>query len=221
MAVAVDAVSSAESVSSSGLVATHTLLTVGASLTNGALIFGVTWDNLATSPIAHWDSTGTNQLMTSLGTVSSTGGQGRLVLFGLRNPTSGNHTFGLSWTVAAQAAMFGISFTGVDQTSDAIAFPHFNSATGSSTAPSVVITSATGDITIGQITASAGTISSVNNTSLYITSNFVPTAMNRGTGAATVTHSGVFGVSEPWAICGVDVAAAVGLTLNAKNRIMM
>jgi hypothetical protein len=219
MAVAVDAVSSAESVAGSGTTATHTLLTVGTSLSNGALIFGCTWDNAATSPTAHWDSTGTNQAMTLLGLVTS-GSQGRVALFGLRNPTSGNKTFSTSWTTTAQCAMFGISFTGVLQTSDALAFPNFNSATGTSTAPSVIITSATNDITVGVLSAGGSTFSSVNNTSLYTAANFVPSAMNRGAGAATVTHSGVLAASNTWVIGGVDVAAA-GFILNSQQLVMM
>src|SRR6266702_623887 len=141
---------------------------------------GVACDIKITSPNAHWDSTGTNQLMTLLGVVNTTGTNGTVAIFGLRNPTSGNKTFSTSWTTASTCMIFGISFTGVDQTSDAAAFAHFNSATGNSTAPSVTITSATGNIIVGAFVNDSNAIdwTSVNNTTLCVNAG-IQLAMNR------------------------------------------
>lgn len=218
MAVAVDAVSSAETQSASVTTATHTNLTIGASLSNGALIVGVGWDTKVTSPTAHWDSTGTNQLMTLIGTVNTAGTNGTVAIFGLRNPTSGNKTFSTSWTTASIACIFGISFTGVDQTSDANAFKNFNSATGNSTAPSVTITSAVGNIIVGAfVNATAATDwTSVNNTTLCLTIGD-QLAMNRAAGAASVAMSGVIGSADQWAATGVNVAAATGGVTDLRN----
>jgi len=210
MAVAVDAVSTAESQSGAGVTtATDTGLTIGSSLSNGALIVGVGWDTKVTSPNAHWDSTGTNQLMTLIGTVDTAGTNGTVALFGLRNPTSGNKTFSTSWTTASVANIFSVSFTGVDQTSDVAAFKNFGSATGNSSAPSVAITSAVGDIVIGAFTNStnATDITAVNNTALCVNAGF-QLAMNRAAGAASVTMSATLGGTDQWAAIGVDVAAA-------------
>src|SRR5258705_6542224 len=101
MAVAVDAVSSAETQSGSVTTTTHTNLTIGASLSNSALVVGVGWDTKITSPNMHWDSTGTNQLMTLIGTVNTAGTNGTVALFGLRNPVSGNKTISCSWTTSS------------------------------------------------------------------------------------------------------------------------
>lgn len=211
MAVAVDAVSSAATQSGLGVTTfTHTNLTIGASLSNGALIFGVVFDATITSPNAHWDSTGTNQLMTLLGTVSISA-NAMIALFGLRNPTSGNKTFSTSWTTATSCTVFGISFTGVDQTSNAAAFKNFNSATGTSTAPSVTITSATGDAVVAWFMHDNGSFdfSSLNNTTLYNGSGVNSGAANRAAGAASVAMSSVLTGSDIWGALGVDVAAAV------------
>ncbi len=212
MAVAVDAVSSAATQSGASVTTfTHTNLTVGASLSNGALIFGVAFETAVTSPTAHWDSTGTNQLMTLLGTVNVVGGANETIaLFGLRNPTSGNKTFSTSWTTATGCTVFGISFTGVDQTSDAAAFKNVNSAHATSTAPSVTITSATGDIVVAWFAHDNGSadFSSLNNTTLYNGSGVNDGAANRAAGAASVAMSAVLTVSDFWAAIGVDVAAA-------------
>jgi len=215
MAVAVDAVSTVETQSAGGITTeTHTNLTVGASLSNGALIFGVAWDVKITSPNAHWDSTGTNQAMTLIGTIDTTGTNGTVAIFGLRNPTSGNKTFSTSWTTASTCMIFGISFTGVDQTSDAAAFAHFNSATGNSTAPSVTITSATGNIIVGAFVNDSNVIdwTSVNNTTLCVNAGN-QLAMNRAAGAASVAMSGVLGSGDAWAATGIDVVAAGAATL--------
>lgn len=219
MAVAVDAVSSAETASGAGVTtATHTNLTIGASLSNGALIFGVGWDAKVTSPNAHWDSAGTNQLMTLIGTVNTAGTNGTVAIFGLRNPTSGNKTFSTSWTGASLATIFGVSFTGVDQTSDANAFKNFNSATGNSTTPSVTITSATGNIIVGAFVNSDNTVdwTSVNNTTLCVTLG-LQLAMNRAAGAASVAMSGVLTATDQWVATGVNVAAATGGVTDLRN----
>lgn len=226
MAVAVDAVSSAETQSASVTTATHTNLTIGASLSNGALIVGAGWDTKITAPNMHWDSTGTNQSMTLLGTIINTAGvEGTVALFGLRNPTSGNKTLSTSWTTASIVCLFGISFTGVDQTSDAAAFMHFNSATGNSAAPSVTITSATGNIIVGAFVPGSNTTdwTSVNNTTLCLVIGDM-LAMNRAAGAASVAMSGVI-PTDQWAAIGIDVAAAGAggdsLLGNAQRMVFM
>lgn len=211
MAVAHDADSSSATDSGTGQTsATHGNLTVGSSLSNGALLFIAVFDTQTVSNVAlHWDSAGTNQAMTLIGSQVSTGAHGFAFLFGLLAPTSGNKTLNCTWTTAAEVSLFGCSWTGVDQTSVAVAFPHFNSAVGSSTAPSVTITSATGNAVVGAF-SHQDPLSSVNNTQLYIDngpSNF-NCAGNRAAGAASVAMSAVDGASAGWAAIGVDILAA-------------
>lgn len=68
-------------------------------------------------------------------------------LFGLRNPASGAQTLHVSGTnVATDNFVNCVSFSNVNQTSDALAFPN---PVGASTAVSVAVTSASGHIAVG------------------------------------------------------------------------
>ena len=61
------------------------------------------------------------------GTDTGTNGaiSGASSMFGLIAPTSGNHTLACTWSTAAQIMQVAaVSFTGVNQTSVAVAFPH-------------------------------------------------------------------------------------------------
>lgn len=129
MAVAKSAVSSNISTATCSS-ATHTIvaantLTVGASDT--FLLMGIELDS--TTPgtaAAHWDSGGSNQAMTSLGTIitEATSTAKALVLFGLVNPVAGNKTASHSFSgqsAAANGYSFLISFTGSETSSVAAA----------------------------------------------------------------------------------------------------
>src|SRR6266704_349235 len=151
MAVAFDAKATAYAATTGTGVTTlsNNNLTVGSG-SNRALIAVVTWVNTATptSPSANWDTAGTNQAMTQIGSTIANGSDVHCALFGLVAPTSGAKNFTITWTNACGCYVDLIAFTGVDQTSVAVAFPHFNSATGSTSPASVTITSATGNYTV-------------------------------------------------------------------------
>lgn len=213
MTVALDAKSTAQSDSAVAQTsADHTNLTVGASLSNGALTFIAIFDTKTVSGITlTWDNGGTNQAMSSLGTpVSTTGSFGLVALFGRLAPTSGNKTLHAAWTGSAQVSLYGISWTGVDQTNIATAFPHYNTNSANSATASVVITSASGNATIAGFAAPLVSFSAATQTELY--NDQAMTNINAGgqraAGAASVTFQYTVTGGDTWAAAGVDILAA-------------
>jgi hypothetical protein len=187
----------------------YTGLTVGASLSNGALVVVLVSDANVSSPVAVWDNGGTNQAMTLIGTTSFTFEQ--VNVFGLVNPISGNKTLKVTWNAVTSEMYIGAaSWSGVDQTGGATSFAHYNGASGTSTAPSVAITSATGNAVMAGI-GQTQFLNSVSGTVLWAIDNGGPNigvGIFRSAGAASVTMSGVISVSTDWAIGGVDIVAA-------------
>src|SRR5205823_5976953 len=135
MAVVLDATSTASTRSASGTTATHANLTVGAGLSNGALIFLAVTTSSSTGLTLTWDVAGANQAMTSIGSLATANSV--TYIFGLRNPVAGNKTLTANWTGTGQTTLYGISFSGVNQASDAAAFKNFNSVSATTASPSV------------------------------------------------------------------------------------
>src|SRR5579864_5829846 len=113
-----------------------------------------------------------------------------------------------------------MSFTGVNQTTP---FPNPNSATGTSTAPSVNITSATGEYVLAAMTANSfpPNLNSVNNTQLYIDSSSFAQGANYATGLASVTMSGTLSASSAWTILGTDISAAGAAVPRCQSMMLM
>jgi hypothetical protein len=205
----------------------YTGITVGAGLSNGALVAVIFW-GVTTAPTgisAKWDNTGTPQTMTQIGstvTFAGTGGTTTGAVFALRNPTAGNKTLHFAWTGTGNfPTACAISFTGVDQTSDGAAFKNFASNTGnlaSNASLSTTVTSATGDLVFGAF-GETGTLNAtpMNGTVIYsdVTSNGADTAANRQAGAASVTVTGTNGNGGGAGsiVFGFDLAAAAAATL--------
>ena len=186
----------------------YTGITVGSG---NALIAMIGVGNNASSGVtAVWDSGGANQSMALLGTVNNGGSIS--VLFALRAPASGNKTLLFNWTTGAPGNVgCAISFNGVLQTSDAAAFPNYNSATGNGTALSVTVTSAAGDIVVGQAAdTNSGNTITAGNTQIYNdnTSVSFTTLGEYASGAASVALTATGSAISNWWIHGVDVAAA-------------
>src|SRR6266704_1130979 len=116
MAVAFDAKATANTVTTSAVTTvSNANLTVGSGA-NRALLAVVSWLNTGSAPTslsAHWDTAGTNQLMTQIGSTISNG-DAKAALFGLLAPTSGNKNFTLTWTNVLDVDVDLIAFTGVD-----------------------------------------------------------------------------------------------------------
>jgi hypothetical protein len=216
MAVAFDAKATADTTATGVLTINNANLTVGAG-SNRALLAVASWVGTVTlsAPIAHWDTAGTNQLMTQIGSIITNGAiDQHVALFGLVAPTSGNKNFTLSWTGSSGVYVDLIAFTGVDQTSVAVAFPHFNSAVGTASPASVPITSATGNYTAATFTANgAADLTTLNFTNLFgpdLTDPNGSGAANYTTGAATNTHTCTLSATGSWLACGCDVLASGG-----------
>lgn len=211
MAVAVDAVSTA--VTNSGTAVTsfdQANLTITAALSNPVLLYWAFTDTTATSLTLHWDSAGTNQLMTLIGQSAAVTGVGIAYLFGLINPTSGAKNLHATWTTSGECSLFGASWSGVSQTSIASAFPNFNSATGNADPATVSITSAVGDAVVGSF-IDLNSFNNPNNTSLFndTAANLYSCAGNRAAGAASpVAMTATLIVVDAWAAIGCDIAAS-------------
>jgi hypothetical protein len=146
-------------------------------------------------------------------------------MYGLIAPASGNKTLTISWTGNNEAHACAIAFTGVDQTSVAVAFPH-----GTNCQPyhlyrlptSVTVTSATGNMVVACHEQNVATFSAVNQTSLAIdnTGPNLAVAANYASGAATVTLTGTFTGSGAWDAIGCDVLASGGVAAIAAKKII-
>lgn len=208
MAVAVDATGTVNSTSTAGTTFNYTGITVGSG-SNRALVFllAISGANTATGATAVWDSGATNQSMTLVKTLNYAGtNHGTLWYFCLRNPTAGLKTLAVSWTGSAGHSACAISFTGVDQSSDANAFPHSNSATAANGTLSMAVTSATGNIPV--VLGATGTISAPNQTQIFLDATAPDDAGGqRAAGAASVTFTWTNGSATTWGMVGSDIAA--------------
>lgn len=115
-----------------------------------------------------WDSGGTNQIMTQVHGLISSGAA--VYIYGLLAPTTGTKTLAVSWT-GANSVNYGlglIGLTGVDQTAVTSSFRNFNDSIVSGLSDSInVSTSATdGSIAVATDTAT-GAATGINNTTLF------------------------------------------------------
>lgn len=179
------------------------------SITAGALPPGLT---------AIWDSGGTNQPSTQVaGTViADSGPPCGAAMYGLIAPTSGNKSLVLAWTGGGSFEVHAcaISFTGVDQTSVAVAFPHgaHNNANGASPA-TVTITSAAGNMVVACHAQNFSPYGVVSGTTLAkddVTGPNLGVVSNYANGAASVAMTAAFTGTGPWSSIGCDVLAAGG-----------
>lgn len=215
MSVAVDSIVSnviSDSVTSQNL----TTLTVGAGA-NRALVAILTLQQSApTGVTVVWDSGGTNQSMTLIGTVSDTQVTAKQYMYGLVAPTSGNKTLRASWTGTSDVTLAAGSFTGVNQTGSTTTFANFTSATGpDATTASANVTSATGNYAIGgwETFAAFDTVSATQWFLDDVATNF-SSAASYTTGSTTVTFSETALQVEPYGFAGFDLVAASGSTVK-------
>lgn len=197
--------------SSPGIVIVNaSLMTVSGGLTNPGLVGILAQCDgalLITSPTWVWDQGTSNQSMTLIGSANSL--VSGVFLFGLRNPVSGTKNYRVTWTNTAQVTTALISFSNVNQTSDAAAFKNFNSATN--TAPSTVnVTSASGHQVVAGYT-SLSNFTSVNNNPIGPTGfnnscNTYATAANYANGSGTVTMTGNPGNAVTSVAAGMDIS---------------
>lgn len=205
---------------------TTSALTVGAG-SNRALAVSLTFGDAAPPPGAvslTWNSVALTLVASTL--IVDTTNSYVSSIYALLNPASGNFALAGSYTGGPFIPVIGaVSFTGVDQTSVAVAFPHGNTATGTSATATVAITSATGNATIASFgSAAAGPFTSTSGTNIYLDGVSITPycAASRDVGAASVSMTAPLTSSGTWAASGCDIlASASALTLNVQQRIMM
>lgn len=154
---------------------------------------------------------------------------GYVELWRLVNPASGTNTVSVSFTgtLAGSDVIIGgsVSFNNVDQTTPD---ENFTSAAGESTAPSVNVTSRTGDRVLDAVCTGTGVTSSGQTLKWSLNQNSSSAAGNgaqsTAAGGASIAMSYVVG-SDYWAIVGVSVRGSAsgsptvnptGLALSAS-----
>lgn len=184
-------------------------LTVGASLSNGAILVLLQFDANVSAITCTWGA----QTLTRIGTGITQANGFRAELFGGVAPTSGNQALAASWTTAAQCAVAAISVSGANQTGGTTTFAHSNTATSTSVVSiSVVVTSAVGNM-VGACAVNNASMTTWQSpaTSIYI--DTTPTNMSAAAGrqagaASTTVQLNLGGVTASTAIIGVDIVAA-------------
>lgn len=178
----------------------YTNLTITAALPNSALaVFVVNTDGGAgiSGLSATWDSGGTNQGMTSVGTLLS--GSFQSFAFGRLSPTAGNKTLALSWTGSATINVCAVSLKNVTQTSVAAAFTNATANLLNGTTVTNTVTSQVNDLVI----------SGWNSTSFF--SSF------SGTQICLTGGGNVFVMSSSYDTGAASVAAQVTISGGANN----
>jgi hypothetical protein len=194
----------------SGTTLNLTTLTVG-SEADRVLLVQIAWS--ATDPgtvTVTWDYGGANQVC-ELIKYEPNGSGRKASLYGLVNPVAGNKTLRVAVTNTTGWLLGACYFYNADQTGGTTTFRNANSATGSSTAPSVVITSATGEATCSVMDAPSGT-GTTNQTLLWFISGGggEDGGADYAAGAASVTHTWTIEYIAGWAIVGCSIKAAGG-----------
>lgn len=224
MAVAFDAQSSADTTANAATSFTNsTNLTVGAGA-NRALLVVICWSTL-TPPTAvsiTWNGVALSLVSNSPGGIGASAGA-NTAIYGLLNPASGTLTLAGSWTGARDFCVAGVAYTGVDQAAFATSFTGFH-ATGTTGNNSVTVTSATGRACVACFCNGAGVYTALTGTTVFNdgTPALISAASCRDVGAASVVLTGTVAGTNNWSASGVDIlAAAAGLTLNARQLVMM
>jgi hypothetical protein len=156
----------------------------------------------------NWDSGGTPQAMTSLGTATNT--SSHIEIFKLANPATGNKTLSASWTTGCAVCLIAIAFSGADQT-NVVVGGDTATATGSTNSPSVTVTTGASDITVAATMNSGNTVNSTDSQNeLFRDATFDTAAASySNVGGTSNAHSWTqAGGGNAWAAMGVHVLAA-------------
>jgi hypothetical protein len=213
MAVALDVAGSGTLFSATTSPVTYTGLTTGGSLSNGAIVVMIMFQDSTGSPTISGVTWGGQAMTAITGTAgANSAATAQVALYGLVGITN----FGAQNLVISFGAgnfdfvVCACSWTGVNQSGGSTSFPNGNLATGTSTSPAVTITSATGDAVMACVAdAGSGGVSSTGNTQLF-TNNVsnINTGGQRAAGAASVSCTATLSASDTWVISGTDIAAA-------------
>lgn len=200
-AVTVDRLSATAPQSPSGTSYNFTGQTITAGLINPALVvFVCQCTGIAVTGLTlTWDSGGTNQALTQLGTLGFGGNQG--YIFGLLNPVAGNKTLALSWAGTSQLIVGSFSV------SHAAAFRNANTASGTSTTAAVTVVSQANDLVSSVFATSQFFTGVFSGTQIYVQSGGATwnASASYDPGSASVTATSGINVSGSWLAVGVDI----------------
>jgi hypothetical protein len=189
---------------------TDTNMTVGSG-SNRALVCLIGTQGLlsvsGTLTVA-WDSTGTNQAMTLLASKDASDSSGSVGLWGLLNPTSGNHTFSVTWSGSppTEIITWCSDYTGVT------GFANTTTGGAASGVPTITITTVAGDMSVdgGNVANTGPPTVTGGQTLIFSFSGASSDNPFNGWQAATGTsntHSWS-SVGTPWEETGVDLQGA-------------
>lgn len=211
MAVAFDAVAHNSTASATSI--PNFTLTIGAGVTNGAVVIGMDFTNTNPTGI----SVTVGGVSASLVASTTATNSYQSLIYGLATGSAtGSKTVSISWTNAAEAAAGAISFSGVDQTTPCNnGTSHTSTSGGSGGTDAVTITSNNGDLTFDWNANSGPTAPTAGG---GITSKFsfnsagfnVWSAGAIGPGTGTTTHTWTFGNFQNIVHSGVNLKAAAG-----------
>jgi hypothetical protein len=182
----------------------YTGLTISGGLSNSALTVEL---EFAASNITGLAMTWNGVALSQITTTNNASG-GRIDLWGLVNPASGNQTLAVSWTTSTNCTVVGVSWSGVNQTGGTSTFANATTASGSSTTSSVTVTSATGDAVIAmhEVVGVGNSFSSVSNNSIFTATPAQRACAGNwkaATGSDTLT--GTIASSNAWVSIGADI----------------
>ena len=179
--------------------------TVGAAGTNRILIVGTS----AESAVAVTNVTYAGQSLTLLGGQSTPGSVTRTELWYILAPATGTNNIVVNLGANKKLAAGAASWTGVHQTAT---FGTAVFASGTSTSPTVDLTSASGEVVVDAMANKSSTSRTEGaNQTLHWSGNSGGKPSSAGSsesGAATVTMSWTLGASVEWAIGAVPLKQA-------------
>ena len=178
-----------------------------------------------------WDSAGTAQVMTQVGSNISQGGGSALTLaqFVLVNPTTGTKNLkivGASIAGAPNMYVAGASFTGtatasVAAATEGAATANDGGTTGTTASVTTGVSIPSGDMAVaGFVIDTAGSISSTNGTNIGICgvlTNNAAAAYYSG-GGGTITGTATSGAAAHWAAAIVGIKAPASAVVEGAGR---
>lgn len=182
-AVAVDVTGTEVALSATTSVSYSGHWTIGSSLSNGAAVVALLYNTLGTTNATFTTPQLNGTGMTQIIQHNFSGNGIGVVLFGQIAPASGPATFTVTSSISADYYVYGVSFTGVDQTGGTTSFAHSAAADNAgTTCLANTITTANGNYTL-----QAASVGTGNSTS----------TMQVGTCGSGTAHQDWFDNSSP------------------------
>lgn len=192
--------------------------------TNGILIVGLSLQGTG-SPPTGTAVTYNGVAMTLVPSSRAVNGNHVTELWYLLSPATGAHNIAASWTGNSNVVIGAISYVGVDAVTP---LGTANTATGSSTAPSVIVSSATGEVVIDCIVTNSNPTYTAGSgqTKQWDNSSNIPTPNCKGggsteAGAASVTMDWTLGSSQLWCISSVAIKPSAAASGTSGNFLLM